>query len=79
MTTVGVREFRADLASYIESSEPVEVTRHGQLVGYFLPVRRPTEDDLAAYDAAVAELDEAIQGLDKEEMLAEFDSLRKHG
>ena len=37
-TKVGIREFRADLAEHIAASSPVAVTRHGQTVGYFIPV-----------------------------------------
>ena len=37
--TVGVREFRQDLADYIDGDEPVTVTRHGRRVGVFIPTR----------------------------------------
>ncbi len=35
---VGVRELREKLSSFLESSEPIEVTRHGQTIGFFIPV-----------------------------------------
>src|SRR3546814_14822808 len=38
--TVGVREFRQELADYIDQAERVTVTRHGQTVGLLIPVRR---------------------------------------
>ena len=47
-TKVGIREFRADLAEYIAASSPVAVTRHGQTVGYFIPVHGQAEADLVA-------------------------------
>lgn len=31
---IGVRELRDKLASYMESTVPIEVTRHGQTVGF---------------------------------------------
>ena len=35
---VGIREFRENLARYIESAIPVAITRHGETVGFtFLP------------------------------------------
>ena len=45
-TEVGIREFRADLAEYIAASSPVAVTRHGQTVGYFIPVHGQAQADL---------------------------------
>jgi len=38
-TKVGVREFRAGLANFIESIRQTAVTKHGQTVGYFFPTR----------------------------------------
>ena len=51
-TKVGIREFRADLAEYIAASSPVAVTRHGQTVGYFIPVHSQAEADLMALKKA---------------------------
>jgi antitoxin (DNA-binding transcriptional repressor) of toxin-antitoxin stability system len=43
---VGVRELRQKLSSFLESSEPIEVTRHGQTIGFFIPIlRRPGQAD----------------------------------
>jgi hypothetical protein len=36
---VGVREVRAGLADHIASEQPIAVTRHGQTVGLFIPVK----------------------------------------
>ena len=47
-TKVGIREFRSGLAEYIAASGPVAVTRHGQTVGYFIPVHGQAEADMAA-------------------------------
>ncbi len=39
--TVGIREFRENLAAYLlESNAPVAITRHGDTIGYFIPTRR---------------------------------------
>ena len=51
---VGVREFRAGLADFVDSEEPVAVTRHGHTVGYFLPVKPDRAADVAAQAARVA-------------------------
>jgi antitoxin (DNA-binding transcriptional repressor) of toxin-antitoxin stability system len=39
---VGMRELREKLADYLESSVPIEVTRHGQTIGFYIPVPNPT-------------------------------------
>ena len=77
--TVGVREFRKDLAGYIDQPEPVTITRHGQTVGLFIPVRRNRQTDLDAYadasrkaNALLAEL-----GLTEDEAVNEFAAARK--
>src|SRR5262249_11399018 len=41
---VGVREFREDLAEYLDSSIPVAITRHGQTVGYYIPARGEADE-----------------------------------
>ena len=53
--SVGIREFRAGLAEFIDSKQPVAVTRHGQTVGFFIPTARPSQVDLQALrDCSVA-------------------------
>lgn len=76
---VGIREFRADLAEYIASSRPVAVTDHGQTVGYFIPTKRGGEADVAALRRAGETFDEALaaKGIAIEDVVAEFDALRK--
>lgn len=78
-TKVGIREFRADLAEYIAASSPVAVTRHGQTVGYFIPVHGHAEADLAALKKASQSLDKLLsaQGVDVDEVVADFKKARK--
>lgn len=77
--TVGVREFRQDLADYIDGDEPVTVTRHGRRVGVFIPTRGDRAEAIAAYRAATDKLHAlmAEQGIDEDEVVAEFDTARK--
>lgn len=79
-TTVGIREFRSGLADYIDSDEPVEVTRRGQVVGVFLPMSRPRSFDAAAFveDSGAMRAELAAAGVDPEDIIREFDDLR-HG
>lgn len=77
--TVGVREFRQDLAEYIDQSEPVTVTRHGQTVGLFIPVRRDRAAEIAAYSEAAKKASALLEqlGVTEDEVVAEFDAARK--
>ncbi len=78
-TKVGIREFRQDLAEYINTGTPVTITRHGHTVGYFVPAPGPSEADIAALLKAGAELDAALvaHGLDIDEVVQEFNAIRK--
>ena len=77
--SVGIREFRAGLADYIDAGAPVTVTRHGEAVGLFVPLRRPSAEavqrmlDAAANFRKVMPLDER----EVEEIVADFDALRR--
>ena len=53
-TKVGIREFRSGLADYIASETPVAITRHGQTVGFFIPVKGQAGADSAALTKATA-------------------------
>ena len=78
---VGIREFRASLAEYIESSTPVAITRHGQTVGYFIPARGQNEAELAALKQASQTLDELLtrHKVDTEAVVADFKQARQKG
>ena len=75
----GVREFRQGLSDFIDQSEPVTVTRHGQTVGLFIPVHPDRKAAVAAY-AEAAEKANALLielGMTEDDVVAEFDKLRK--
>lgn len=77
--SVGIREFRAGLAEFIDAKQPVAVTRHGQTVGYFIPTARPAQADLLALRDAADKL-EALMSLtedDVDQAVRHFDVLRK--
>lgn len=76
---VGVREFRDDLAQYLDSNVPIAITRRSQTVGYYVPARRgPDERDIRAYGEAVEELRAFIesQEITEDEVLSEFGARR---
>lgn len=78
---VGVREFRSNIGKYIDSAEPIEVSRHGQTVGYFVPVRKKSDKtDLEAFMAAARKVETLLadREIDEEELMQELKRLRKN-
>ena len=77
---VGIREFRERLATFLESSGPIAITRHGETVGYYIPAR-PSKNaaHLAALRTAAAQLDAllAASGATEEELVSEFKQARR--
>lgn len=78
---VGVREFRAGLAEFIASAEPVAVTRHGVTVGWFIPTPSDRAAEVASLRSAAQALDALLaeRGVDVDEVVAEFRALRGAG
>ena len=76
---IGIREFRADLASYIASNTPVAITRHGQTVGYFIPTHGQAEADIAALKKASKSLDKLLEAhsVNVDEVVADFKTARQ--
>jgi antitoxin (DNA-binding transcriptional repressor) of toxin-antitoxin stability system len=76
---VGIREFRAGLADFVDSDEPVAVTRHGHTVGYFIPVKADRAADVAALKAAGEKLDALLAVTDDEveAMVEDFKTRRE--
>jgi len=77
---IGVRELRDKLASYLESSVPIEVTRHGQTIGFYIPVpKRPGQGEREALLEAGHRMQGELArlGLTEEELVADFKRWRK--
>jgi len=77
---IGIREFRDKLASYVlESQTPLAITRHGDTVGYFIPVRRKrSEAERATLKEASERWQEMLRAADvsEDEAVAEFKQWR---
>jgi len=43
---VGVREFRDRATYYLKRGKPLAIERHGEVIGYFLPVRRKDPEEI---------------------------------
>lgn len=77
---IGIRELRDKLASYMESTVPIEVTRHGQTVGFYIPVpRRPGQAEREALLEAGRRMQAELGrlGLTEEELVADFKRWRR--
>ncbi|MDR0627860.1 MAG: hypothetical protein LBG11_11520 [Bifidobacteriaceae bacterium] len=79
MQTVGIKEFRADLAEYLGSGELLKVTRHGEVIGLFVPQGKRREFDPERLRASGARLDAQLKehGIDPEDLIREFDQLKR--
>jgi DNA primase len=78
---VGVREFREQMARFLESDTPVAVTRRGETLGVYVPTpRKPVKSaDLAELRAAAERLAAALADLDEEELVTAFKQRRRRG
>ncbi len=80
LKTVGVREFRDHATTYLSGSDPVAVSKHGRVVGFYIPLERD-EDEVRRALARLGEtvgqvLDET--GLSEGELAQMFDLRRRH-
>lgn len=80
MRHVGVREFRDKATTYLSGDEVLSVERHGKPIGYYIPVRRASEEEarraLEEFDTAVGRFLEET-GVTREELADALD-LSKH-
>jgi len=79
-TKVGIREFRENLADYLESKTPVAITRHGATIGIYIPTKpKPSQADLEALRTAGEKMQELIAaaGASENEIVADFKKLRR--
>jgi PHD/YefM family antitoxin component YafN of YafNO toxin-antitoxin module len=80
---VGIREFRDKLATYLlESDKALAITRHGDIIGYYLPARRKrTQAEKEALEQASARLREAMaaKGVTEEDFTEDLKRWRKEG
>jgi antitoxin (DNA-binding transcriptional repressor) of toxin-antitoxin stability system len=79
-TKVGIREFRENLSSYLESKKPVAITRHGATIGIYVPTQpKASQADLDALRAAGEKMQELIAaaGTSEEALVTDFKRLRR--
>jgi len=78
-TKVGIRDFRENLSSYLESKTPVAITRHGSTIGIYVPTRPKTSvADLEALRIAGEKMQELIAaaGTTEDQIIEDFKKRR---
>ena len=60
MRHVGIREFRDNATTLLYSGEKLVVERHGQAIGYFIPVRHKTPEQARLL---LEEFDALLEGI----------------
>ena len=81
-TKVGIREFRENLANYLESKTPVAITRHGTTIGVYVPTRpKPSQEELEALRVAAETMQQllAAAGITEDEIISDFRKARRAG
>jgi len=79
---IGIREFRENLAGYLESGRPLAITRHGETLGFYIPAqKRSRKAEIEAMRAAAKELDAMIAawGTSEDELMREYKEIRRAG
>jgi antitoxin (DNA-binding transcriptional repressor) of toxin-antitoxin stability system len=67
MRSVGVREFRDHATAYLSGPEPVAVSKHGHVIGFYIPLERDEDESRRA----VARLGETVERVLKEAGMSE--------
>jgi len=77
---VGIRQFRENLAGFLESRTPLTIMRHGETLGFYIPAqKRSRKAELEAMRAAAKDLDEMIAswGASEDELMREYKAIRQ--
>ncbi len=67
MKSIGVREFRDHATRYLSGPDPLAVSKHGHVIGFYIPVERD-EDEVRR---AVAHLGQTVERVLKETGMSE--------
>lgn len=77
LRSVGVREFRDHATSYLSGSDPVAVSKHGRVIGFYIPLDRDDVEVRRAVARLASTIERVVTEADlSEEELAEALDLR---
>ncbi|MGS0740401.1 type II toxin-antitoxin system Phd/YefM family antitoxin [Glaciimonas sp. GG7] len=73
-TKVSVKEFRANLPAYLKSLSPIVITRHGEIIGYYIPAHHDCTQKLDGLKQAVEKLQAMMLALhvSEDDVVADF-------
>jgi antitoxin (DNA-binding transcriptional repressor) of toxin-antitoxin stability system len=77
---IGIREFRENLAGYLEAGKSLAITRHGETLGFYIPAqKRSRKAELKALRAASKDLDDMIAswGATEDGLMEEYKEIRR--
>ena len=79
---IGMREFRQNLAGYLEAGKPLATTRHGETLGFYIPAQKKSRvAEVDAMRAGAKELDAMIAAWSapEDELIEEYKEIRRAG
>ena len=78
LKNVGVREFRDHATTYLSGSDPVAVSKHGQVIGFYIPVSADEEQATRALEQLGRSVEEILAqtGMTEDELSGLFDLRR---
>ena len=77
---IGMREFRENLAGYLESGKTLAITRHGETLGFYIPAQKRSRNaEVEAMRAAAKDLDAMIAtwGASEDKLMEEYKEIRQ--
>ena len=79
LKAVGVREFRNNASTYLSGSDPIAVNKHGQVIGFYIPLERDQDEVRRAIAKLGATVEKVLEdtGMSEEELAQLFDLRRQ--
>jgi antitoxin (DNA-binding transcriptional repressor) of toxin-antitoxin stability system len=71
MKQVGVREFRDHATVYLSGSDPIAVSKHGRIIGIYVPLERDHDEVRRAIDQFGQTVNQILKetGMNEEELI----------
>ena len=78
LKSVGVREFRDHATAFLSGTDPIAVSKHGQVIGFYIPVERDHEQAARAIEQLGRTVEQLLEDTGmSEDQLAELLDLRR--
>jgi hypothetical protein len=76
---VGVREFRDHATTYLSGSDPIAVSKHGQVIGFYIPLERDPELAKRSIEQLGRSVEKILEetGMSEDELAQLFDLRRQ--